>query len=123
MEKKYLTQSKIDAYSTACHRGNVVRDKVVKWESLATWTIGKQCAEAIDSIPANITEGSGRDTKEKIHFYRFCFGFTEESRDWTRNAATRNHFIPKGQPFNGSYGQLPFAIPPLIEFTNQKQTY
>ena len=91
MEKTYLTLAKIDAYMIAYNLSNYVWNAVLGWESYAKWTVGKQYTEAVDSISANIAEGFGRyHKKDKIHFYRFSFGSMEESRDWTRKAATRS---------------------------------
>ena len=39
---------------------------VVRWDALARDTVGKQLVRAVDSIGANIAEGSGRGTDPEI---------------------------------------------------------
>lgn len=85
-----MTLGKIDAYMIAYNLSNSVWKLVLQWENFAKWTVGKQYAEAIDSISANIAEGFGRyNKKDKLRFYRYSLGSMEESRDWTRKAAVR----------------------------------
>lgn len=123
MEKAYLTLAKIDAYITAYHLSNYVWEVVMKWESFARWTVGKQFTEAIDSISANIAEGFGRyHKKEKIHFYRFSFGSMEESRDWTRKAAHRGLLTEEqiAHHIVGELDKLPKSIHQLIQYTDEK---
>ncbi|MEZ4960582.1 MAG: four helix bundle protein [Saprospiraceae bacterium] len=79
----------------------------------------------MDSISANIAEGFGRyHKKEKIHFYRYSFGSTEESRDWTRKASARK-LLSQAEIAHivGELDKLPKAIRQLIQYTDAKLKY
>jgi len=59
------------------------------WEIAATWngfakdTIGKQLVRAVDSIGANIAEGSGRASpKDNSRFLKIARGSLYETRHW-----------------------------------------
>jgi four helix bundle protein len=56
-EQKYLTLKDIDTYVRAFELSNYVWNIVIKWSYFPKSTIGKQFADAIDSISANIAEG------------------------------------------------------------------
>lgn len=72
-EKKYLKLNDIYAYKEAFYLSNCVWDIVVKWESFAKSTIGRQFATAVDPVSANIAAGFGRYYKEeKVHFIGFA---------------------------------------------------
>ena len=64
---------------------------VLKWDSFAKYSIGKQYTEAADSIGANISEGFGRfhfkDSKKFLYYSR---GSLFETRTWTIKAHNRN---------------------------------
>ncbi len=122
MEKTYLTLGKIDAYMIAYNLSNYVWEIVLQWEDFAKWTVGKQYTEAIDSISANIAEGFGRyHKKDKVKFYRYSFGSSEESRDWTRKSAVRGLLTQEQiEHIVGELDKLPKAINQLIQYTNEK---
>lgn len=50
----------LDIYQLAIDIGEDVWRFVLKWDSFAKGTVGKQFVEAADSISANIAEGYGR---------------------------------------------------------------
>src|ERR1700720_3582516 len=63
---------------------------VVKWDSLARETVGKQIVRSADSIGANIAEGTGRGTyKDNRRFIRVARGSLYETRHWLRRAYKR----------------------------------
>jgi len=63
---------------------------VVKWDSFARETVGKQIVRSADSIGANIAEGTGRGTyKDNRRFIRVARGSLYETRHWLRRAYKR----------------------------------
>ena len=64
---------------------------VAKWEEFAKDTVGKQIVRSVDSIGANIAEGSGRyNYQDNRRFVRIARGSLNETRYWLRRAYTRN---------------------------------
>ena len=65
---------------------NLVRD----WDRLAKDTVGKQLVRAVDSIGANIAEGSGRGSfQDNRRFVRIARGSMNETMHWLRRAYVR----------------------------------
>ena len=63
---------------------------VARWDELARDTLGKQLVRAVDSIGANIAEGSGRGTDPEFRrFLRMARGFL------IRDATLAPSSIPK----------------------------
>ncbi|MEW6130606.1 MAG: four helix bundle protein [Acidobacteriota bacterium] len=64
---------------------------VVKWDAFAKDTVGKQLVRCVDSIGANIAEGTGRGvaTKDNQRFARIARGSLYETRHWLRRAYNR----------------------------------
>jgi len=68
---------------------------VIKWESFAKDTIGKQLCRAADSISANIAEGYGRfHYKENKNFCYYSRGSILEVKSFLRKSKNRN-LIPE----------------------------
>ena len=64
---------------------------VSDWEYFAKDTVGKQLVKSVDSIGANIAEGSGRGTpKDNKRFIRIYRGSYNETKYWLRRARRRN---------------------------------
>jgi four helix bundle protein len=64
---------------------------VGRWEQFAKDIVGKQIIRSVDSIGANIAEGSGRyNYQDNRRFVRIARGSLNETRYWLRRAYTRN---------------------------------
>jgi len=122
MNKKYLMLNDIDAYKTAFRLSNYIWDVVIKWDSFARDTVGKQFVKSVDSISANIAEGFGRHSKkDKIKFYRYSQGSMNESLDWNEKSKVRKLITEEEyKHIFKELQKLPKTINQLINYTNQK---
>lgn len=69
---------------------DAVWTEVIGWKPFIRDTVGRQLAEAADSVGANIAEGHGRfHYREEITFDYYGRGSLKETRFWLRRARTR----------------------------------
>jgi len=88
---------------------------VVRWDVLARDTVGKQLMRAVDSIGANIAEGSGRGTDPEIRrFLRIARGSLYETQHWLRRAYRRRLLNEK---------EVNDLLPPVKELTPKLNAY
>jgi len=120
--EKYLTIQDISAYKIAFALSNYVWDIVIRWDGFAKYTIGKQFADAADSISSNIAEGFGRYfKKDKLNFYRYSNGSVLESTDWNNKAIHRKLITSEQYDhIANELERLPREINNLIKYTNEK---
>ncbi|MBI3653616.1 MAG: four helix bundle protein [Acidobacteria bacterium] len=81
----------LQVYQLAEKLADNIWKTVVKWDSFAKDTVGKQIVKAADSIGANIAEGNGRGSyQDNRRFVRIARGSLYETRHWLRRAYKRN---------------------------------
>lgn len=62
----------------------------LKWNRFAQFTVGIQIVKAVDSIGANIAEGTGRGSKkDNQRFAKIGRGSLFETKHWLRRAVKR----------------------------------
>jgi four helix bundle protein len=77
-------------YQLSEELADIVWDIVIKWNSLAQGTIGKQMINSADSIGANIAEGTGRGSfADNRRFAKIARGSLFELKHWLRRAFKR----------------------------------
>ena len=77
-------------YQMAMQLAERIWDIVIRWDSFARYSIGKQYTEAADSVGANISEGFGRfHFKDSKNFLYYSRGSLFETRTWTIKAHNR----------------------------------
>ena len=80
----------LKVYQLSEDLADLIWDVVDTWKAFARYTVGRQIVRAADSIPANIAEGTGRETvKDKRHFVRISRGSLYETKNWLRRAYRR----------------------------------
>src|SRR5713226_7105747 len=63
---------------------------VLEWKVFARETVGKQLVKAVDSVGANIAEGTGRGTfADNRRFVKIARGSLNETKHWLRRAFKR----------------------------------
>ncbi len=120
--KTYLKLNNISAYKKALSLSNYVWEIIVKWDTFARDTLGKQFVRSVDSISANVAEGFGRYTKkDKTNFYRISFGSIKESFDWNQKAKIRKLLSNEQYDYIlRELSDMPREVNNLIRFTNEK---
>jgi len=83
-------------YQEAEEIGEMVWDEVVKWKFFEKDVVGKQLADAADSISANIAESYGRTgTKDVVNFLIFSRGSLYETKSRLGKAIRRKLIAPE----------------------------
>lgn len=82
---------KLQVYKLSEVLADGIWDVVRSWDYFAKDTVGKQMVKAVDSIGANIAEGTGRGTLEdNRRFIRMARGSLYETQHWLRRAYRRS---------------------------------
>ncbi len=77
-------------YNLSMEVGEVVWNIVMRCEYFEKSTVGKQLVSAVDSIPANLSEGLGRyHFKEAKNFACYSRGSLFETKTWITKAFNR----------------------------------
>jgi four helix bundle protein len=83
-------------YQLAEELSDRVWEIVLGWDIFARDTVGKQLVKAVDSIGANIAEGTGRGTYiDNRRFVRIARGSLNETKHWLRRAYKRHLLTAK----------------------------
>jgi four helix bundle protein len=89
MEKSNFENLQI--YQLSSQLANEIWKIAFAWNNFAKDTIGKQIVRAVDSIGANIAEGSGRGSpRDNSRFLKIARGSLYETRHWLFCARERN---------------------------------
>lgn len=81
---------RLRVYQLSEQLSDVVWEIVLPWSHFARDTLGKQLVKAVDSIGANIAEGTGRGTfVDNRRFVKIARGSLNETKHWLRRAFKR----------------------------------
>jgi four helix bundle protein len=85
----------LDTYRAAVALADELHAAVSRWPSFDRWAMGMQLLRAIDSIGANLAEGSGRwHLADERRFLYFARGSLHESQHWIARAVARKLLLP-----------------------------
>lgn len=88
MEKNKFEE--LQVYQLAEKLADKIWTIVEEWNQFAKETVGKQIVRAVNSIGANIAEGSGRYSfQDHQRFVKIARGSLYETRPWLRRAYVR----------------------------------
>jgi four helix bundle protein len=94
MASKSFEQLRV--YKMAEELSDLIWHIVLRWQPIASSTVGGQIIRSADSIGANIAEGYGRGTyADNRRFVRMSRGSLYETRHWLRRAFTRKLLTQK----------------------------
>ena len=82
--------TELEVYQLAEELSDEVWSIVVKWDFFAKDTVGKQLVRSVDSIGANLAEGTGRGSfRDNRRFINIARGSLTETQHWLRRAYHR----------------------------------
>jgi four helix bundle protein len=77
-------------YKLSEELADTIWDIVIRWDSFAKDTVGKQIVRSADSVGANISEGTGRGSfQDNRRFVRTARGSLNETQHFLRRAFKR----------------------------------
>ena len=83
-------------YQLSEQLSDIVWEVVLDWSYFARDTVGKRLVQAVDSIGANIAEGTGRGTYvDNKRFVKIARGSLNETKHWLRRAFKRQLLTAK----------------------------
>ena len=86
---------KLRVYRLSEDLADQIWEVTCSWELFARETVGKQIVRAVDSIGANIAEGSGRGSyQDNRRFVRMARGSLNETQHFLRRAFRRKLLTP-----------------------------
>ncbi len=89
--------SDLEVLQLAEQIADAIWQRVVKWDSFAKNTVGRQLARSADSIGANIAEAYGRfHYGEKSQFLYYARGSIFETKFWL-NRCVQRHLLETGE--------------------------
>jgi four helix bundle protein len=92
----FVRFQELEVYRLAEELADAVWTIATTWQNFARDTVGKQLVRAVDSVSANIAEGSGRgsrvDNRRCVYIARGSFN---ETQHWLRRAFARKLLTPE----------------------------
>lgn len=86
----------LEVYQLAEALSDEVWGIVSTWDWFAKDTVGKQLVRSVDSIGANLAEGTGRGSfRDNRRFINIARGSLTETQHWLRRAYHRNLLTPE----------------------------
>jgi four helix bundle protein len=80
----------LEVYRRSTALADRLRSAVLRWSPLDQWTVGVQLIRAVDSVGANLAEGSGRVTdNDRRRFLVLARGSALEAQHWIQRAVER----------------------------------
>ncbi len=90
MNRNRTAFEKLRVYRLAEELGDTIWDVAISWDTFARDTVGKQIVKSVDSIGANIAEGTGHGSfQDNRRFVRTARGSLNETQHWLRRAYRR----------------------------------
>jgi four helix bundle protein len=81
----------LQVYKLSEELADAIWDIVTRWDNFAKNSVGMQLVRAVDSIGANIAEGTGRKTyQDNRRFVFIARGSVNETKHWLRRAYRRD---------------------------------
>jgi four helix bundle protein len=105
----------LQVYTLAERLADEIWDIVVGWDRFARYSLGNQIVRSVDSIGANIAEGSGRGSDaDNRRFLRIARGSLYETRHWLRRSYKRRLLTQE---------QVDRLLPVITELTLKLNAY
>src|SRR5687767_1210923 len=81
---------KLRVYQLSEELADMIWSIVIRWDTFARDTVGKQLVNSTDSVGANIAEGEGRGSyQDNRRFVKIARGSLQETQHWLRRAFRR----------------------------------
>ena len=107
----------LEIYNEAVSIANKIWEIVIRWNGFDKGTVGSQLCKAIDSVGANIAEGTGRGSKiDNARFIIIARASLFESKHWLIQSNIRK-LLPD-DVFYETKERIENLIPSIITYIN-----